>query len=268
MARGTHKRPIVLTPIETELVQPGQDLGLVITKAFEKRRLRLRRGDVVAVPSKVVSISEGRILRLDEVHCSKAAARLAKKWRMDNRLAQVVIDEADLVLGGVSGFMLTVKDNVLTPNAGVDSKNSPPGTVTLWPKNPGRSAKRLRKILEDQYRTNLCVVIVDSRITPLRLGTTGLAIGVSGFVPVRDERRKPDLYGRKVKVTQTNIADDLAASAHILMGETRERIGAVLIRNASVKLSEKSDRADAKMGIEGCLIISNLKARMPSVSHP
>ena len=51
-----------------------------------------------------------------------------------------------------------------------------------------------------------------------------------------------------MKVTQTNIADDLAASAHILMGETRERIGAVLIRNASVKLSETSDPADGENG--------------------
>ena len=53
---------------------------------------------------------------------------------------------------------------------------------------------------------------MDSRVTALRLGTVGLAIGVSGFKPILDYRAKLDLYGRKVKVTQSNIADDLAGS--------------------------------------------------------
>lgn len=217
------------------------------------------RGDVVALASKVVSLCEGRVVRLGDVQVSARARQLGERWNVDERLSSIVLDEADSVLGGVNGFFLTIKNGILTANAGVDLKNSPPGTATLWPKNPDLSARRLRKSLERRYGARLGVEIVDSRVTPLRLGTVGLAIGISGFQPVLDERRKPDLYGRKVRVTQSNIADDLASSAHMVMGETRERTGAVVLRNAPIQMGESSNTRRAKLGIHRCLILNGLK---------
>jgi coenzyme F420-0:L-glutamate ligase/coenzyme F420-1:gamma-L-glutamate ligase len=214
---------------------------------------------VLAVASKVVSVCENRVLRLDEVEVSKKARRLAARWRIDSRLASIVIQEADLILGGTQGFLLTVKDGILTANAGVDMKNSPPGSVSLWPRHPDRSAARFRRHMERKKDIRLGVEIVDSRVTALRLGTTGLAIGVSGFKPVVDYRTKADLYGRNVRVTQLNIADDLAAATHTLMGETTERIGAVLVRNANIMLEASNGSAPGKLNPRKCLIASNLR---------
>lgn len=249
---------MVLIPIKLPRFRPGQNLGTILLQAFGRQNLSLNNGDVVAVASKVVSISEGRIVRLDEVQSSTAAKRLAKKWSVDERLACIVLDEADAIVGGVKGFLLTVKNKILTANAGVDLKNSPPGTATLWPKNPDISAKEIRRLLNARYKVGFGVEIVDSRVTPMRLGTIGLAIGVSGFLPVRDERGKPDIYGRRPKVTLTNVADDLAASAHLLMGETDERVGAVVIRNAPVHINQIYDSKRAILGMDRCLISSNL----------
>ena len=215
------------------------------------------RGDVVAVASKLVSTCEGRVIRLEKVKITPAAKRLAKRYEIDERLTAIVMNESDHIFGGVKGFLLTLKTGILAANAGVDVKNAPLNTAILWPKNPDLSAKRLRKNMERYYHTRLGVEVVDSRVTPLRLGTVGLAIGLSGFSPVRDERSKLDLYGRSIRVTQTNVADDLAASVHLLMGEATDRVGAVIVRNSGV-IIDGSDSRGTKIDVNRCLVGSSL----------
>ena len=239
------------------LVNQGQNLNELVDRALRRNNLSLRNGDVLAVASKIVSFCENRILKLDTVRVSTQATRLSKQWKIDRRLASIVVQEADYILGGISGFLLTIKDGILTANAGVDVKNSPPATATLWPKNSDKTASRLRQHLARKGVSRLGVEIVDSRVTPLRLGTTGLAIGSFGFEPVHDYRSKPDLYGREVRVTQTNIADDLASAAHMLMGETREQIGAVVIRNAPVLFGSSVGSKRILLEPQRCLISSN-----------
>jgi len=244
--------PITLCPVRLPAIRPNQPLIPILQESLRNHDLTLRDRDVLCIASKVVSFSEGRIVDLSERQVSKKARFYAGKLRMSSHLAQIVLDEADAVLGGIRGFLLTLKANILTANAGVDVKNSPLGTATLWPVQPDRSAATIRGFFEQETNARLGVLIVDSRVTPLRLGTIGLAIGLSGFRPVKDEREKPDLYRRPVKVTQTNLADDLAASAHFLMGERNERIGLVVIRNAAIR-TNNDDSALAKLVSRECL---------------
>ena len=267
MAPKLKSSSVTLIPVKLPRVEPGQNLESTILQAFKKQKVSLRNGDVVSVASKVVSICKRRIMSLDDVEVSERARRIAKRWAIDGRLAEVVLHEAEAILGGVKGFLLTVKNGNLTANAGVDLKNSPPGTVILWPEDADRSARELQKSLEVAFRLQLCVEIVDSRVTPLRLGTTGLAIGLSGFLPVRDERGKLDLYGRRVRATQTNIADDLAAAAHLLMGEVDERVGVVVIRNAPLILGEEYASRRVKLGAERCLITSNISTTLQALKR-
>lgn len=258
MPVGSNKADVHLVPVQLPRIRAGESLATIILQTVERENLGLKSGDVLAVASKVVSTCEGRIAKLDDVRISNKTRRLGRRWGMDERLAGLVLDEAQAILGGVRGFLLTIKNGILTANAGVDLKNSPPGTATLWPKNPDASAAALRSALENSHGVRLGVEIVDSRLTPLRLGTTGLVIGLSGFMPVDDHRGKLDLYRRKVRVTRSNVADDLAASAHLLMGETKEKIGAVLIRNAPIVLSESANSRSATLRMERCLITSNI----------
>jgi len=217
----------------------------------------------VAVASKVVSTCEGRVIELEKVRVTPTAKRLAKRYEIDERLTAIVIGESDQIFGGVRGFLLTLTDGILSANAGVDVKNAPPNTAILWPKNPDLSARKLRKDMERRYHTRLGVEVVDSRVTPLRLGTVGLAIGLSGFSPIRDDRDKLDLYGRSIRVTQTNVADDLAAMTHVIMGEAKERVGVVLVRNAPVTLGKSANSKQTKMSRDKCLIGSSLRKASP-----
>ena len=240
------------------VVGVGQELSCAVAQSLASGTVTPKRGDVIAVASKVVSTCERRVIRLRAVRVSPTAQRMARKWKIDQNLTAVVLSEADEILGGVPGFLLTLKNGILTPNAGVDLKNSPPGMATLWPLDPDKSAQRLRARLERRYTTRVGVEIVDSHVTPLRLGTVGLAIGASGFLPVLDSRKRLDLFGRPIKVTQTNVADDLAAMAHLLMGEAAQRVGAVLIRGARVTLNNSGRSKLAKLHREKCLIANSL----------
>jgi len=239
-------------------VSPGEKLAQVVCDCLNDEKLTLCRGDVLAVASKIISICEGRVLKLADVHVTARGKRLSRRWKLDEKLATVVLKEADRILGGVDGFLLTVKNGILTPNAGVDLKNSPPGTATLWPTNPDRSANQLRRNLQRRYETKIGVEIVDSHVTPLRLGTVGLAIGLSGFVPIHDSRGVPDLFDRIIRVTRTNLADDIAAAAHLLMGESSERIGAVIIRGFPIGADPRADGRLTKLTQRKCLIGSAL----------
>ena len=196
-----------LYPIKSKLILRGDSLATRFTEALSAARLNLRNGDIIAVASKVVSLAEGNIMSLRSVRPTALARKLGSKFRMLPEFAQVVLNEADAVYGGVPGVLLTLKNGNAAANSGVDRKNSPGDTFIPWPADPQRSAELIRRALYRKLRKRIGVVIVDSRVTPLRLGTTGLAIACSGFKPVRDSRGVKDLYGRRVLITLHSLAD-------------------------------------------------------------
>jgi coenzyme F420-0:L-glutamate ligase/coenzyme F420-1:gamma-L-glutamate ligase len=98
------------------------------------------------------------------------------------------------------------------------------------PKDPDRSAEALRRGLAKSTGIDLAVVINDSFGRPWRQGTTGVAIGVAGLPALIDLRGRPDLFGRKLEVSVVGFADEIAATASLLMGQADEALPAVLIR--------------------------------------
>ena len=249
-----------LYPLRSSLIRPGDSIVSKFSEALSRRNVRLRDGDIVAMASKAVAIAEGRLRPLSQVRPSRRAIRLGRQYSLPPDFVQVVIDEADQVYGGVKGALLTLKDGEATANAGVDQKNAPEGFVVLWPANPDVSARKIRVSVGRTFRRRIGVVIVDSRVTPLRLGTVGLALGSSGIEPIRDFRGKPDLYGRKARITFHAIADDIASAAHLVMGEGRERTPFVIVRGAPVRLTDNDGRR-IRLSVEECLYMSQVSSR-------
>ena len=130
--------------------------------------------------------------------------------------------------------------------------------MTLWPKNPFKEAEEIRQEILEATGKHVGVLIVDSRVTPLRMGTTGLALTVAGFEPVRDCRNEKDLYGRAVSITRHALADDLASAAHLLMGETNEHVAAVLIKKAPVKFTESVKPSAVVIPADRCLFAKHI----------
>ena len=177
---------------------------------------------------------------LKNVKVSKRARALALKFKMDERIAQVTLQESDYVVSGIPGFLLTINDGMIAPNAGIDKSNCPQGKIVLYPKDSFKTANELRKKFLKKYGIKIGIAISDSRLMPTRIGCTGIAIGVSGFDPVDDERGKTDLYGKKLKVTFKATADCLATIGVFMMGESNESIPLVVIRGANVRETKRS----------------------------
>jgi coenzyme F420-0:L-glutamate ligase/coenzyme F420-1:gamma-L-glutamate ligase len=249
---------VQLYPLKTQLVCPRDSLTTRFTDALSAARLNARNGDIIAVASKVVSLSEGNIVSLSKVKPTALARRLGRKFEMPPEFAEVVLNEADAVYGGVPGVLLTLKNGNAVANSGVDRKNAPGDSVIPWPVDPHRSAEMIRRALNRKFRKRIGIVIVDSRVTPLRLGTTGLAIACSGFKPVRDSRGVKDLYGRKVQITVHSLADGIAGAAQLLMGETRESIPFVLVRGAPVELGGRFTSDSMTLPVKDCLYMSQM----------
>jgi len=239
--------------IPTKMIMPGDDLVEIILEAMKSQGLELQDGDLLAVASKVVAVTENRLVRLSTVKPSKKAKVLAERYRLEPGFAEVVLQEAEKVYGGVSGALLTLKNGMLVANAGVDRKNAPEGQAILWPSNPNQSAENIRKEILAKTGKHVGVLIIDSKVSPLRMGTTAQAIGIAGFEPIKDCRVEKDLYGKRIHITRHALADDLASAAHLLIGETTARTPAVLIRNAPITLSEASNMDSMKIPAEQCL---------------
>ena len=230
-------RKVELIGLRLPVVRPGDNLAEMIVRAG-RRSGGFRNGDILVVSSKAVATAEGRVVRLEEVRPSARARRLAVRAGISPELAEVVLGEADEILGVGGGAVLTFKNGALCANAGVDLSNAPPGCAVLLPADPGSSAERIRREVLRATGRRIGVVISDSAVRPLRRGTIGQAIGFAGFEPVIDCRGVLDLFGRRMRLTFIALADLLASAAELLMGETAGRIPAVIVRGVKTKLSD------------------------------
>jgi coenzyme F420-0:L-glutamate ligase len=229
----------------------------VVLEALKRQGLEIRDGDLLAVASKVVAVAEGRLVKLSTVRSSERAKVLAERYGLEPGFTEVVLQEADKVYGGVSRALLTLKNGVLVANAGVDRKNAPEDHAIPWPSNPNQSAENIRKKITARTGKHVGVLIIDSKVSPLRMGTTAQAIGVAGFKPIKDCRVQKDLYGKRIHITRQSLADDLASAAHLLMGETTASTPVVVIRNAPIILSEECDPDSMKIPVEQCLFMQS-----------
>jgi coenzyme F420-0:L-glutamate ligase/coenzyme F420-1:gamma-L-glutamate ligase len=215
-------------------------VGFDLFRAIVDSEFKFQDNDILVVSSKFVSMSEGSLIDLKNVKISKRAKELASRFKLDERIAQVALQESQHIISGIPGFLLTINDGMIAPNAGIDKSNCPPGKIVLYPKHSFKSARQLRKKFFDKLRIRVGIVISDSRLMPTRIGCTGIAVGVSGFEPVEDQRGKNDLFGKKLRVTFKATADCLATIGIFVMGESNESIPIVVIRGADVNRTQRN----------------------------
>jgi coenzyme F420-0:L-glutamate ligase/coenzyme F420-1:gamma-L-glutamate ligase len=228
------------------IVRLGDDLGSLIVEAAEKDNIPIENGNIVVVAQKVVSISEGAVRSLGDVHPSKRALELAKQTGRDPRLCQVYLDESSEVTEVVGRMVITRhRLGFVCSGAGVDRSNVAPhseGRVVLLPQNPDLSALGIRKKILQRIKKSVAVIINDSFGREFRDGSVGTAIGISGIRHI-EERIQRDLYGNPSN-SRIALVDELAAGASILMGQADEKIPVVIINGVNYQSSEDSRLTD------------------------
>jgi coenzyme F420-0:L-glutamate ligase/coenzyme F420-1:gamma-L-glutamate ligase len=187
-----------------------------------------------------VATAEGNVIPLSTITPSTWAQKLAVQYQMDPRVVEVVLQETDSVVGGISGFLLCMKNGTLLPNAGVDASNAPLGCVTPLPKDPDRSALTIKKTIEIRCNVKIGVIIADSRTHAMRRGCSGVAIGCAGITAVIDDRGRSDLFGRRLEVTQRAVADNITSAAELVMGEADESTPGAIIRGLGLTIGDQT----------------------------
>lgn len=217
------------------LVAEGDNLAAIALDALSRRQLAIADRDVLVFAQKIVSKSEGRMIRLDHVEPSLRARELARIAGKDARLVEIILGESREVLRVRAG-VIVVEDirGLVLANAGVDASNvnadGSDAQVLLLPKNPDASAARLREAIVARANCDIGVVINDSIGRAWRNGTIGTAIGVSGLPGLLDLRGAPDLFGRALRTTDLGLADEIASAASLVMGQAAEGRPIVLVR--------------------------------------
>lgn len=202
-----------------------------------------RDGDIVVIAQKIVSKSEGRLVRLADVTPGDAARELAGKTGREPQMAQLILDESEAILrASPAAIIARHRTGHVLANAGIDASNvegGDGGTVLLWPVDPDASARAIRSELQALAGKRLAVVIADSMGRAWRIGTVGTAIGCAGLT-VLDDRRglDQDLFGRTLQATVIAVADAVAAAAVLVMGEGAQGTPAALVRGAGHWVSE------------------------------
>ena len=183
--------------------------------------MRLARGDgdVVVISQKIVSKAEGRVLRLEDIEPSAAAAELAAGH--DPRQLEVILSEAARIVRTRPPLVIAeTRHGFVCASAGVDASNAPePGTVVLLPLDPDASAQGIRGRLKKLTQRDVGVVISDSFGRPFRVGIVDVAIGAAGIAPLIDLRGHVDSMGYELHATVVAVADEIAAAAELVMGK-------------------------------------------------
>lgn len=246
MSAGARTRGLTVTPLAgMPRVKPGDDLVALVAGAIDGAGLVPIERDVVVIAQKIVSKSEGRLVRLDDVVASERANELARVTGKDARAMQLVLDESEEVLRAKKNVIVVQhRLGLVMANAGIDRSNVEQGTdggetLLLLPLDPDGSAARLRAGLEARYGVTLGVIITDSFGRAWRLGTVGIAIGAAGVPSLIDQRGEADMLGRPLEVTETAFADSVAAVAVLAMGEAAEGTPAALVRGLTWTAPEK-----------------------------
>lgn len=234
-------------PIKTRKFIPPQDKDNLF-ELLDQYLPKLKDKDVVVVTSKIVSIHQGRFIKIT-----------SKTDRL-----QLIKQEAEAYFTNHPSSM-TIKEHTLTPYAGIDRSNGH-GHYILFPQNPQEMAKSIWAYLRRRDQINrLGVIIADSTCHPLRWGHFGISLGFFGFKPVYWYKKQKDIFGRKLIHHCQNIVDALTALAVIYLGEGNEQTPILIIRNfPKIRFSKKPHTAEFFVGVKDDLYSPLLQILQPA----
>lgn len=220
-----------ITPLRTDILQPPQD---DLYRLLDESVTDFNDGDILVVASKLVSIHQGRCVRIDPD-------------RSAEQKAQLINQEADFFVPleftpQRHRVPLTMKDGIIVGSAGIDESNGN-GYFILWPERVDQAVIGIYEFLKKKHRIDkLGVVIVDTVSRPFRLGAVGLALAHFGFAGLKRYRGEKDIFGREFKLERVNVADSLATAAMLVMGEGREQQPLAIISELTgITYSETTD---------------------------
>lgn len=252
-----HMRIEVIGVVGMPIVEEGDDLVSLVAEAAEAQGTPLMDGDILVLSHVIVSRAEGRTVDLRDVKPSQIAEGFAEFTGKDPRLVEVVLGDSRAVRRMAPGILITeTRQGFVCANAGVDKSNVPgEDVVALLPEDPDDSARRFRERARELTGKDIAVIVCDTHGRGHRDGEVNVAVGASGLNVIRDRRGEHDLFGYQLRVKRTAVADELAASAELVIGQADEGVPTAIIRGYEYEPSEESSAKELVRSREKDLFI-------------
>ena len=250
---------LTVLPLLADRMNEKFDIFKVFLKTLEKNKTDLEDGDVLVISTKFVSNAQDRIIDIKNTSISEQGQKISKEFKLKPEIAEIILRESDKIFGGIAGFVITSADKIMAPNAGIDKSNAKKDKIILYPENPYQTAEELRRKIFLKFQIHVGVILVDSRLMPARIGTSGVAIACAGIEPVLDMRSKKDLDGNPLKVTFQAVVDNLATIANHKMGEGAESKPFAIVRNSGANLTDrKINPSEMAIDPDQCVYVRGL----------
>ena len=241
------KLEIIPVPVSTEITIDDDIVNLLL-RSVNKIGSKLIDKDILVIAQKIISKQEGRFVNLRDITPSQNALEINKYVNKDPRLIEVILRESKQIVRIFNNTIIAeTKQGFICANAGVDRSNvcKDGNIVLLLPKNPDKSAEKIRQEIEKKIGKKVAVIVSDTFGRPFRNGQTNVAIGISGIKPIKSYVGKIDMYGHPLRVTEIAIADELAGASELVMGKS-DYTPFSIIRGFSFSISKKSNGEELK----------------------
>ncbi|NOJ28879.1 MAG: coenzyme F420-0:L-glutamate ligase [Nitrososphaeraceae archaeon] len=218
-------------------IQSGERIQETIINAIFKENFGIENGDVLVIAQKIISKSEGRLVSLDTITPSEKSIQIGNVTKKDPRLIEIILNESKKIIRMSERILIVeTKHGFICANAGIDKSNVDDNEkkVLLLPKNPDRSANKIRLEIKKKTKKDVAVIISDTFGRPFRIGQVNVAIGISGINPIKSYIGTKDIFGKNLYVTEIAVADELCSAAELVM-EKIAMVPVVIIRGYKYK---------------------------------
>lgn len=219
-----------------EEIKPGDKLEEIITSSGPN----LQDDDILVVAQKIISKQENQLIPLSTVIPSILSTGIGSAYSKDPKLVEIILSEAKRLVRMGNGVLITeTHHGFICANSGIDESNVPKGFVTLLPKDPDYSAKKLSNKIFEKTKKRVGVIISDTFGRPFRIGQTNQAVGVSNVEAISEYIGKKDHFGKELRVTAISIIDELCSAAELVMGKL-SRCPVTVIRGFNYQKQDES----------------------------
>jgi len=223
---------IIPIPFEKEITVDDDVSELILSSG------NVLDGDIIVIAQKIISKQEGRIVELSSVSPSLLSQGISSQYGKDPNIVELILSESKRIVRMKNGVIIVETHNgFICANAGIDESNVVDGFATLLPLNSDTSAQIIRTNIFKKTGKNVAVIISDTFGRPFRMGQTNFAIGISGLNPILDYAGTLDSFKRILRVTAIAVADELSASAELVM-EKAKKCPVAIIRDYSFNFGE------------------------------
>ena len=221
-------------------IKPGDDLVKMVIDAAFKQDVTIEDRDIFVFAQKIVSKSEGRIVKINDVSPSPFAIETGKLLDKDPRIVEIILRESRRIVKMDRGRLIVENTKgIVCANAGVDMSNVSGGMhATLLPKDPDESAKRFAEGFKKELGVDVAVIITDTVGRPWRDGLVQVAIGCYGIRPLKDYRGRKDSKGYDLRATALAVADEISSASGLVMGKT-EGMPVAIVRGYEYEKSKE-----------------------------